>query len=146
MIKHGKTSKSVFSVLLTTCSLLAGAVPIMAYQQPVLDNSSLYEASDCSSAKSVEIFVPDGAEFPEEYDYLNLPEEPVFLTKETIISSLMMAKSIIFLLIRKLTPPVSIHIKQDIPTSICHTQIKAATTRNFRQSAARNAVMLPAKH
>ena len=81
MIKHGKTSKSVFSVLLTTCSLLAGAVPIMAYQQPVLDNSGLYEASDCSSAKSVEIFVPDGAEFPEEYDYLNLPEEPVFFDK-----------------------------------------------------------------
>ena len=53
----------------------------MAYQQPVLDNSSLYEASDCSSAKSVEIFVPDGAEFPEEYDYLNLPEEPVFFDK-----------------------------------------------------------------
>lgn len=81
MIKHGKTSKSVFSVLLTTCSLLAGAVPIMAYDQPVLDNSGLYEASDFCSAKSVEIFVPDGAEFPEEYDYLNLPEEPVFFDK-----------------------------------------------------------------
>lgn len=81
MIKHGKTSKSVFSILLTTCSLLAGAVPIMAYQQPVLDNSGLYEASDFCSAKSVEIFVPDGAEFPEEYDYLNLPEEPVFFDK-----------------------------------------------------------------
>lgn len=81
MIKHGKTSKSVFSILLTTCSLLAGAVPIMAYQQPVLDNSSLYEASDLCSAESVEIFVPDGAEFPEEYDYLNLPEEPVFFDK-----------------------------------------------------------------
>lgn len=81
MIKHGKTSKSVFSILLTTCSLLAGAVPIMAYQHPVLDNSGLYEASDFYSAKSVEIFVPDGAEFPEEYDYLNLPEEPVFFDK-----------------------------------------------------------------
>ncbi len=81
MIKHGKTSKSVFSILLTTCSLLAGAVPIMAYQQPVLDNSGLYETSDFCSAKSVEIFVPDGAEFPEEYDYLNLPEEPVFFDK-----------------------------------------------------------------
>ena len=81
MIKHGKTSKSVFSILLTTCSLLAGAVPIMAYQQPVLDNSGLSEASDFCSAKSVEIFVPDGAEFPEEYDYLNLPEEPVFFDK-----------------------------------------------------------------
>lgn len=81
MIKHGQTSKSVFSILLTTCSLLAGAVPIMAYQQPVLDNSGLYETSDFCSAKSVEIFVPDGAEFPEEYDYLNLPEEPVFFDK-----------------------------------------------------------------
>lgn len=81
MIKHGKTSKSVFSILLTTCSLLAGAIPIMAYQQPVLDNSGLYETSDFCSAKSVEIFVPDGAEFPEEYDYLNLPEEPVFFDK-----------------------------------------------------------------
>lgn len=81
MIKHLKTPKSVFSILLTTCSLLAGAIPIMAYQQPVLDNSGLYEASDFCSAKSVEIFVPDGAEFPEEYDYLNLPEEPVFFDK-----------------------------------------------------------------
>ncbi len=157
MIKHGKTSKSVFSILLTTCSLLAGAVPIMAYQHPVLDNSGLYEASDFYSAKSVEIFVPDGAEFPEEYDYLNLPEEPVFFdkgndyfiaddgeiyyfssdpesyaackhtykfsTRETIISSLMTGKSIIFLLTRSLTPPASIRIKQDIPTDICHMQI-----------------------
>lgn len=81
MIKHLKTSKSILSVLLIVCSLFTGAAPIMAYQQPMLDNSGLYETSDFCSDKAVEIFVPDGAEFPEEYDYLNLPEEPVFFDK-----------------------------------------------------------------
>lgn len=81
MIKHGKTSKSVFSILLTTCSLLAGAVPIMAYDQPAFNASSLYASSDPRTNEAVEIWVPDGAEFPEEYDYLNLPDEPVFFDK-----------------------------------------------------------------
>ena len=81
MIKHGKTSKSVFSILLTTCSLLAGAVPIMAYDQPTFNAGSLYTSPDSCPDGIIEIFVPDGAEFPEEYDYLNLPEEPVFFDK-----------------------------------------------------------------
>lgn len=81
MIKHGKTSKSVFSILLTTCSLLAGAVPIMAYDQPAFNAGSLYTSPDPCPDGVIEIFVPDGAEFPEEYDYLNLPEEPVFFDK-----------------------------------------------------------------
>ncbi len=81
MIKHGKTSKSVFSVLLTTCSLLAGAVPIMAYDQPTFNAGILYTSPDSCPDDVIEIFVPDGAAFPEEYDYLNLPEEPVFFDK-----------------------------------------------------------------
>ena len=81
MIKHGKTSKSVFSILLTTCSLLAGAVPIMAYDQPTFNAGSLYTSPDSCPDDVIEIFVPDGAEFPEEYDCLNLPEEPVFFDK-----------------------------------------------------------------
>lgn len=81
MIKHGKTSKSVFSILLTTCSLLAGSVPIMAYDQPAFNAGSLYTSPDPCPDGVIEIFVPDGAEFPEEYDYLNLPEEPVFFDK-----------------------------------------------------------------
>lgn len=81
MIKHGKTSKSVFSILLTTCSLLAGAVPIMAYDQPTFNAGSLYTSPDSCPDDVIEIFVPDGAEFPEEYDYLNLPEESVFFDK-----------------------------------------------------------------
>ena len=81
MIKHGKTSKSVFSVLLTTCSLLAGAVPIMAYDQPTFNAGILYTSPDSCPDDVIEIFVPDGAEFPEEYDCLNLPEEPVFFDK-----------------------------------------------------------------
>lgn len=81
MIKHGKTSKSVFSILLTTCSLLAGAVPIMAYDQPTFNAGSLYTSPDSCPDDVIEIFVPDGAEFPEEYDCLNLPEESVFFDK-----------------------------------------------------------------
>ena len=81
MIKHGKTSKSVFSILLTTCSLLAGAVPIMAYDQPAFNAGSLYTSPDPCPDGVTEIFVPDGAEFPEEYDCLNLPEESVFFDK-----------------------------------------------------------------
>ena len=69
MIKHGKTSKSVFSVLLTTCSLLAGAVPIMAYDQPTFNAGILYTSPDSCPDDVIEIFVPDGAAFPEEYDY-----------------------------------------------------------------------------
>ena len=81
MIKHGKTSKSVFSILLTTCSLLAGAVPIMAYDQPTFNAGSLYTSPDSCPDDVIEIFVPNGAEFPEEYDCLNLPEESVFFDK-----------------------------------------------------------------
>ena len=73
MVEFGRAKRLPFVPPVSYTHLLAGAVPIMAYQQPVLDNSGLSEASDFCSAKSVEIFVPDGAEFPEEYDYLNLP-------------------------------------------------------------------------
>ncbi len=81
MIKHFKVSKSIFSVLLTTCSLLAGSVPIMTYDQPAFNTGSLYTSPDSRPDDVIEIFVPDGAKFPEKYDYLNLPKEPVFFDK-----------------------------------------------------------------
>lgn len=79
MIKNSKCPKSILSIFLLIFSLFASSGPIWAYQQPFLDESRTQKTPD--SYKEIEIFVPDGAMFPEEYASFNIPEEPTYFDK-----------------------------------------------------------------
>ena len=141
MIKHGKTSKSVFSILLTTCSLLAGAVPIMRMVSQLSMPAVLYTSPDSCPDDVIEIFVPDGAEFPEEYDCLNLPEESVFFDKGNDYFIADDGEIYYFSSDPEAYATCDIRIKQDIPTNIFFTRIRAAITRKSKQSAVQNAAI-----